>query len=148
MKKNIIIFFCVITVIVATSILVLSFNSKDESIEYKTDIEPIVNRFPNIGEIKNSYWKADTYGRDFGPTSYWMKGYIYPVESEVEKFKKSFTWQLTPDWNPEFESILSISDTQQWAYSEEFNSYIKSSNFIGEFHMDLRNGVIYFDVQK
>jgi hypothetical protein len=77
-----------------------------------------------------------------------MKGYIYPAENEVKQFKESFTWQLTPNWSPEFESILPIGDTQQWAYSEEFNSYIKSSNFVGEFHMDLRNGVIYFDVQK
>jgi hypothetical protein len=58
MKRNIIIFFCVITVIAATSILVFSLNSKEEFIEYKTDIEPLVSRFPNIGEIKKGYWTS------------------------------------------------------------------------------------------
>ncbi|MDQ0114609.1 hypothetical protein [Paenibacillus harenae] len=100
MKNYMIICFCLIIVIAATSILVLTNHSNDKSIEYKTDIEPLVSRFPNIGEINDSYWAADTYGGDFGPTSYWMKGYI------------------------------------------------KSSHFVGEFHMDLRNGVLYFDVQK
>ncbi|MDQ0062478.1 hypothetical protein [Paenibacillus harenae] len=146
MKKYMIICFCLIIVIAATSILVLTNHSNDKSIEYKTDIEPLVSRFPNIGEINDSYWAADTYGGDFGPTSYWMKGYIYPTVGGMEKFKKSFTWHLTPDWNPAFESKISSGDIQQWAYSEEFNSYIKSSHFVGEFHMDLRNGVLYFDV--
>jgi hypothetical protein len=149
LKKYIMICSCLIAVIAATSILVLTTkHSKDKSVEYKTDIEQIVSRFPNIGDIKDGYWAADTFGGDFGPTSFWMKGYIYPTDDGVEKFKKSFTWQLTPKWNPAFESIVSNSDTQQWAFSEDFNSYIKSSDFVGEFHMDLRNGVIYFDVQK
>ncbi len=72
-----------------------SSNDRDiSSVPYRTDKQPIMNRFPKFGEFDKCYWKAHTIGRtDFGPTSYWMKGFAVLSQNDFERIKKEYTWE-------------------------------------------------------
>jgi hypothetical protein len=130
----------------------------DTSLEFRTDIEPIDKIFPNLGEITECYWKADSFGSQIrgsnllpGPTDYWMKGFLIINENNLNEFKDKYYWTLVeedkkPDLETEFlETGLLDINSFEWYYSEEFNNYVKQPGYHGGFYVDFDNGIIYFD---
>jgi hypothetical protein len=122
--------------------------------EFKTEKNPISDRFPKLGEFEKCYWKADIIGKKSskltpGPTPYWMKGYIFLDRQEFEAFKNNYKWTSVDDnWKPELDAEILGVKPANWSYSEEFNSFIKPPSFFGEFYLDIEKGIIYFDVVK
>ncbi|MDP5274906.1 hypothetical protein [Chengkuizengella axinellae] len=126
----------------------LSIDS-DNTPQFRTEIQPIVDRFPRLDNVEKTYWIADTIEeRDFGPTSYWMKGYVYLENHSVESITTLYEWEEVHTFNPSFISKYEQIYETGWFFSEEFNSYIKSSNYIGNFYFDMNNDVLYFEVEK
>lgn len=118
--------------------------------DYRTDSEAITNRFPSLENIVKCYWKADIIGRaNFGPTSYWMKGFIEPDRDEVANIRTRYEWI-----SASLEFVNGISPTItgcyefDWKYSKEFSDDIKGASFIGEFYYDSKNGLLYFDLES
>ena len=71
----------IVVIIVAVILGVKSIGNSSEqnltSMEYRNDEQPILDRFPAIPEFQTCFWKASTTGRtNFGPTNYWMKGFV------------------------------------------------------------------------
>lgn len=130
-------------------------NIKTNSNEFKEDIKAITGRFPNLGNIEKCYWKADIIGENSrnstpSPSSYWMKGFVVLDSNDSKTFKEMYEWNsLNDTWVPELKTkILNLKETSKWSYSEGFNSYIKSANYVGKFYMDFNNNLIYFDVER
>ena len=100
----------------------------DTSLEFRTDIEPIDKIFPNLGEITECYWKADSFGSQIrgsnllpGPTDYWMKGFLIINENNLNEFKDKY-WTLVEDkpiWNWVLETGLLDINSFEWYYSSE-----------------------------
>ena len=119
-------------------------------VNYRSDTEPIKKRFPELGNFKKCYWKANTIGRtNFGPVSYWMKGFVCLEEEKFEEIKNEDLWEnKESNWNPEIGTeILNFSE-YEWLKSDTFSSKISGSEFIGKFYLDVKNKIIYFDVES
>lgn len=159
MKKEVKLYVIValIIVIVVTFEVISNSNSniKTNSNEFKDDIKAITDRFPNLGNIEKCYWKADIIGENSrdsmpSPSSYWMKGFVVLNSNNAKTFKEIYDWtSLDNIWKPELDTkILDLKETSKWFYSEGFNSYIKSANYVGKFYMNFNNNLIYFEVER
>lgn len=123
-----------------------SFSTTKNDIYYRTDIEPIKSRFPLLTDIHKVYWSSEVISNSFGPTSYWMKGYVFLDQTSMTDLKERYSWE-TANIKPKMKYHFS-GETQKWSYSEEFNNFIKTSNYIGKFYMDLNGDSIYFEIEQ
>ncbi len=121
---------------------------------FRIEKEPIINRFPLLNDFRKCYWKADIIGNNEritvpGPSSYWMKGFVFLYSKEIEKYKTQYKWtDCEENWKPSLDTEILNTEDLNWSYSEDFNNYIKYSNYVGEFYFDIKNGILFFDIQK
>lgn len=83
--------------------------------------QPLIKRFPKFGQFDKCYWKAHTIGRtDFGPTSYWMKGFAVLSQDSFERLKKEYKWEeIDKSWQPDLGTdILNLSNFNWYRISE------------------------------
>lgn len=76
-----------------------------------------------------------------------MKGFVYFEPGVAEKFKESYAWRDVT-LNPSMQLDTDEGKEHFWAFSEEFNEYVKSSNYVGKLYFDVRNELVYFEVEK
>lgn len=121
---------------------------------YRVDVEPIKKHFPNLGVVEKVFWKADTIGISKrgsvpAPSSYWMKGFVVINGEEANKLKSKYKWEdMESSWKPSLDTEILKVKSLKWSYSEDFDNYIKSSDYVGKFYLDLKNGIVFFDVQR
>ena len=121
------------------------FNYKD--IEYRTDTEPIENRFSYLkGDIDRVYWKAGTIGNSsIGPTSYFMTGFITVDKKFENEYKfNSVDISFPVGIDPAITGFASF----KWGENDEFKKQILGNRFIGDVLYDLENGIIYINVEN
>ncbi|MBW7474565.1 hypothetical protein K0T92_07390 [Paenibacillus oenotherae] len=115
----------------------------------RTDIEPIMNRFPRLEKVEKAVWQVDRIGEShFGPSSYRMKGYIFLSEQMIKQLENSYEWVEVSNWKPSIHLTLSQVNAHHWTYSEEFNDYVVPNNYIGKFYWDSNNKLFYFEVDN
>ena len=125
-------------------------NMDVENMEYKVERDPIENRFPDIPDFIECYWKADTVGpTNFGPTNYWMKGFLCLDENAFHNILADYEWNsvgisFPKGINPD---ITGKSDFD-WHNNKDFQSMVLKQNFVGSIYLDTVNGVLYFDVEN
>lgn len=122
----------------------------DLTSEYRTDIEPLVKRFGDKIEFDSCYWKADTIGKtNFGPTSFWLKGFIMLKDDSFQALKSQY--ELTSvdlDFEEGMEPDITGFETFEWCYSEQMSHDISGVSYMGNFYLDICNGVLYFDLES
>lgn len=121
-----------------------------ERIDYKTDAQPLINRFGKTIDIELCFWKSDTIGKtNFGPSPYWMKGFIKISQENLMELKTKYPTIKT---DVRFEKGISPDITGfsnfDWQYNKELSREIAGAGFIGEFYLDINNGVFYFDLES
>lgn len=130
------------------------FNAKKTfdlaKMEYRTDVQPLVDRFGDKISIDACWWKADIIGKtNLGPSSYWMKGFALLNKQSVESIQAKYHLIST---SLEFEQGMHPCVTEfeefEWRYSEELSREIAGAGFIGEIYVDLKNSVLYFDLES
>ena len=113
-----------------------------------------MDRFPGLGNFIECYWEAEKIGVDTlfsppAPSSYWMKGYVILEKEVFNDFKKKYKWDLMDrEWRPSFHVDAISIESPNWGFSNEFNNYIKTASFMGEFYLEFNNGIIYFEVVR
>ncbi|MNB96837.1 hypothetical protein D3C75_440530 [compost metagenome] len=136
----------VILVLLIGISLYSGYSSGQAEISYRTDIKPISERFPNLAGIDKVFWSGSSIGGDFGPTNYWMRGYVFLSQAASTALKQDYTWEnalIIPELQYDFKGKL-----QHWSSSEDFDAYIKSSSYAGNFYFDHKRNVLYFDVER
>ena len=118
--------------------------------DYKTERTPIKDRFPDLPDFTECYWKADTIGNtNFGPTNYWMRGFLCLDKEVAQKISTNYEWD---NENVVFPKGIDPSITKKsdfdWHINKEFQSMILRQNFVGSVFFDTTNGIIYFDVEN
>jgi hypothetical protein len=130
----------------------VSFNDKKDegNAEYRTDIVPIKNRFPDLPEFTTCYWKANTIGRtDFGPTNYWMRGFLCLDEKEFQQVLADYVWEEESIVFPaEIDPSITGRSNFSWHFNIEFQSLILRQKFVGVVLLDINNGILYFSVEN
>lgn len=156
MKKKIafkLILIGIIVIILAIILIVKitdNYNQSLTNIPYRRDEQPIRERFPNIPEIQSCYWKANAIGRtDFGPTNYWMKGFIVLEESEWLKLLDEYSWENIDLYFPKgIDPRITNFNKFNWAYNKDFELRVKTTSFVGGIYLDTKNGILYFSVEN
>lgn len=119
---------------------------------YRIDKQPIIDRFPKLGDFKKCYWMADIIGDTgimLGPTSYWMKGFVLINQKKYDTFRKKYKWKnQRSDWEPSLDTDILGKKTFKWAFSADFNNYVITNSYFGYFYLDLKNKIIYFDISQ
>lgn len=69
------------------------FQSNKNDINYRTDIEPINSRIPMLKNIKKVYWSSKVIDNSFGPTSYWIRGYVFLDQTSILDIKDIYSWE-------------------------------------------------------
>ncbi len=125
----------------------ICFITAESNIQFHTETKPIINRFPKLEKVNKVYWNANVIGESsFGPSTYKMQGYVELDHYVAQKFEDAYDWSSV-SFNPAMQSQYDHMK-HRWSYSEEFDQYIKPSNYVGKFYFDSYNGLIYFDVEK
>jgi hypothetical protein len=141
----------IVILIVGSVILNNHFSPKKMSnIEYRTDSQPLIDRFGEIISIESCFWKADVFSkRGIGPSSYWMKGFIVTNQSTLDQIKSQYKFEpISLSFEKGLEPTITGINDFNWYYSKEFSSSITKTKFIGDFYLDIKNGVIYFDLEN
>ena len=78
-----------------------------------------------------------------------MKGFIVLHESTFKDLKSKYSW--TPvdiRFSTGIDATVTGFTTFNWCCNKDFVNETKTASFIGEFYLDIQNGVIYFDVEN
>ncbi|ABN54426.1 MAG TPA: hypothetical protein DEF39_13945 [Hungateiclostridium thermocellum] len=156
MNRNIKIFMLIlfsVIILAGAAIFAVGSLSKDNKQQevIRTDKEPIINRFPNIGDFEKCYWKSGVMGVGSrwvpGPSDYWMNGFIEIDAGKAEYLIEKYNMKpLNEDLQLAFIPENYNSTISKWFYSEEFNDFIKPPGVLGNFYVDGVNNMIYFEV--
>ena len=151
--------FGVYTVLTVFRILDPINNQSVAELEYRTDIEPLTNRFPILEGSTVCFWKASTINdsRAPGPTDIYIRGFVVLTESTFNQLKEEYTWEnimpyppYQPFAPPRFEEGMEPEvtghTTFDWYQSKEFTDYMILGRYAGEMHVDLINGILYIDI--
>ncbi len=146
--------FCIICIlsVFLTSVGCESKNNNErfnyKAIEYRTDTEPIENRFSYLkGDIDRVYWKAGIIGRpSIGPTPYFMTGFITLTDKKFENeyMFNSVDISFPGGIDPAITGFASF----KWGENDELKKLILGNRFIGDVLYDLENGIIYINVEN
>jgi len=142
----------IITIILASSFSMSCYRKVTHitEMDYREDVEPITKRFPIFEKIEKCYWKAEIIGElNFGLSSYWMKGFIVLTEKTKNELLNSYVWeQIELLFTEGIDPNITEFNNCDWAYNKDFSDEITRPFFIGDFYLDVSNGVIYFDLES
>ena len=150
------IFISVVVILAIICIFAISrIDTKDNTrkdatiVEYKIDKQPIIDRFPSLPEFKDCYWKADNIGKtDFGPSNYWMRGFVVLEPSSFDQLKWNHTWVQKDIIFPNgIDPTITKAKDFNWCNSSDFTSDFLGGSFVGDIYFDTTNGILYFDVE-
>ena len=126
-------------------------DSKDAAtIEYRTESEPLEFRFPDAPDFTECYWKADTIGQTyFGPTNYWMRGFIILDENTFQKILADYEWTSNSiDFPNGIAPDVTGRNGFDWYINKKFEQLLLRHSFVGHIFLDTVNGILYFDVEN
>lgn len=122
----------------------------------RTDREPLVKRFPKLGNFIQAHWQGwilgDTgRGGVPGPTDTAIQGLIELSPQDLQAAKTGYTWAPAPHgWesgvNSELRPYLSPSGT--WQASDQFTSDVTGTGYHGKVYLDLTGGTVFLDVSS
>jgi len=121
-----------------------------EQVAWRHDLKPLQSRFDNIKGMEKCYWKADTIGSvDFGPTNYYIKGFIVLDQAGFEKLKDEYSWEkIKNDFPQGLKPEITGFQDFDWAFSQDFSNKVLQNKFGGALYLDLNNGVVYISVEN
>lgn len=120
------------------------------SLAWRYDVEPITNRFPILVTPVNVFWKADVIGSaDFGPTSYFLTGFVVLSAAEKENFLNKYKFEQTDlSFKSGIEPDITGFKSFSWGKSPELYKDIVGNGFVGDVFFDSVNGVLFIDVEN
>jgi len=143
---------CFLFVVITLALVAcrLSKESEIEKMDYREDVEQLTNRFSTLDGIESCFWKADTIGKtNFGPTNYWMKGFLCLDENNFQKILTEYEWIADDIVFPNgIDPDITGKDDFSWHINKDFQSMILRQSFVGSIYFDITNGIVYFDVEN
>ena len=142
----------IIAIILSCLFLISMGGCKKHKSEYRTDLEPIINRFSVFTNIQKCYWKTSVDGennRVIPTPDYWMMGFFVLNSEQFEFFKAEYEWTF-PEMNfSEYGSavdpnIVDSNNEKKWGYNQQFNDLAIPEKFWGHVFLDVNNGIIFF----
>ena len=142
----------------ATCLLSLGCNStrtKSKNVsssEYRSDVDPVVKRFPSFSPAVAVKWRAELLNKDGsrlipGPSGYRMWGYVQYDSERLKDVMSYYEWlDAPPGFSPEF-PFRGKEDKNTWKTSIAFTSAVKSELLIGKVFVNKDSSLVYFDIK-
>lgn len=146
-KNRIKLLFAVLFSVVICALFV--FMNTDNS-EFRSDLEPIVERFGNSVEINSCFWKAAPITSNrIGPSSYWIKGFIVLTKADFDRIVNDYSMKKTQiTFDDNINPNITGYNNFNWYYSDKLAHELKGGNFIGDVYLDITNGIVFFDLEN
>jgi hypothetical protein len=119
-----------------------------EKMEYRTDAEPLVKRFGETLAIQSCHWKGGAAGNlNFGPTDYWLKGFALISGEDLANFQTQYELEKAEiDFPKGIDPKITGFDGFDWRHDKALTQKIIGADYMGDFYLDVQNGVFYFDL--
>lgn len=137
---------CLLLIVIIALVLVLSATGQKQNRTLRSDLEPIVKRYPNISGIESAAWLSDSFGgTDFGMTSYWMEGFI-KLKSPLPEQDTLKDWVAVTNLEPlHFAPEEMTAYGSNWLESNTFNQKYESAEmFFTKFCYCFETQTLYF----
>ena len=138
-----------LVMVIASQTLLRDSNS-EKTVAYRTEKAPLETRFPDAPDFTECYWKADTIGQTyFGPTNYWMRGFICLEGNALQKILADYEWTVKSiDFPNGVSPAVTGRKNFDWHFNKDFELLLIRYSFVGHIYLDTANGIIYFDVEN
>ncbi len=84
--------------VVAEYLVLPGYGSSDAAVksgtgELRTDLEPLLNRYPELAKATEAKWMSGTFGRGDvpGPSTYWIDAVVTLPAAEVERLVAAYS---------------------------------------------------------
>jgi hypothetical protein len=126
-------------------------SNTDSQIEFKTDIQPVIEKLQGLPQPDQAKWKLETSKEARGinvPGRSWyrLSGYLHFPAGALDKLYEAYTWRPTKiDWRPKFPFALE-GDSTSWVNSRPFTRATKRGIIAGQLYLCRELELIYFDL--
>jgi len=122
-----------------------------ETMEYRTDIEPLQRRFPYyFNNSHKIFWKTGRYHSGVlppGSSDIWFKGFIFLNATDFDALKLEYDWtNIELIFEEGMDPSITGFDSFKWHSSEKIRRVLRHEYFYqGNFYLDKINMILYFD---
>ncbi|MFJ1552019.1 hypothetical protein [Streptomyces sp. NPDC088246] len=113
------------------------------------DKGPVLERFPEFGDIIAVEWVTKEFGRPSempGPTDFRVSGVAQLAKADAERLQQEHDWVPADEAPATLEGISpKVPKGVAWQVSEGFTSEVTGGAFEGTFFLDPEAGVMVFD---
>lgn len=126
-------------------------NETPAQLEYRTDLEPLENKFPILADSPACYWKASTINASLfpGPTDIYYKGFVVLTEQAQQQIWDDYGWdfiEVSLQFEEGIDPHITGYEGFMWMRSREFTRSMIEGHFLGYLYVDFVNGVLYIDI--
>ncbi len=118
----------------------------------RTDREPIVKRFPALGDFTEVHWLAATPGGDSrvpGPTDTTIQAVMVLQPQTAEAAAGGYEWEPAEEgWDAALDAGLReyLPDGASWQTSEQWAEEVRTPQYHGLVHLDPASGTVVLSV--
>jgi predicted small lipoprotein YifL len=119
----------------------------------RTDREPIVKRFPRLGDLVAVHWQGSAAGSDTGgapgPTDVHIQAIVSLRPGDVAAALSRYEWSPAPAaWDASLSAELRryAPTDGTWQLNEQFAKDVRTSRYSGAVYLDTTGGTVFLDV--
>ncbi len=119
----------------------------------RTDREPIVKRFPRLGDFVAVHWQGSAAGRDTGgvpgPSDVRIQAFVNLKPDDVAASLSRYEWSPAPAaWGASLSAELRqyAPTGGTWRLNEQFAKDVRTSRYSGAVYLDTTGGTVFLDV--
>ncbi|WFE53619.1 hypothetical protein [Micromonospora sp. WMMD1155] len=120
----------------------------------RTDRDPIVKRFPRLGDFVEAHWQAASAGGGSrssvpGPTDTRIEALVVLRPDTLATTLKEYEWQpAPPDWDAPLSAELRpfLPNGGTWQVSEQFTKDVRTAQYNGTAYLDAGSGTVFLRV--
>jgi hypothetical protein len=119
----------------------------------RTDREPVVKRFPRLGDLVSVHWQGSAAGSDTGgapgPTDVHIQAFASLGPDGVAAAVGRYEWSPAPAaWDATLSAELRryAPTAGTWQHNEQFAKEVRTSRYSGAVYLDPTGGTVFLDV--
>ena len=118
--------------------------------EYRTDIEPLTDNFPDIGSIDYAYWKIHPFGNSLvpGPSSYKVAAFIIVDDLSYLYEETNYDEMQNINFPEGIDPSITGFSVFNWRQYSDFTNKVLCNRFMGNVFVDIDKNLIYIEVEN
>ena len=120
----------------------------------RTDIGPISQRLPELGQLRSVLWSAEQNWKDsfLSPPvldrTFRVRGFAYLQRERADELIGQFEWlSVSNGWSPSLSVTNKRFESGEWWQSDGFTKKVKPQQIPGALFLNKREAVVFFDLE-